>query len=108
MKIDGLLFTVGIILILAGVIGGIAGWTSIDHDSYKTAKEIYEKLYDNEIAEASYISAKTIWISQVSLVLSSAIGAIIGGLLLLGIAKMIELQTIMANVLSKTQDKTAA
>jgi hypothetical protein len=108
MQIDGLLFTVGIILILAGVIGGIAGWTSIDHESYQTAKEIYEDLYDNEIAEASYVSAKTIWISQVSLVLSSAIGAIIGGLLLLGIAKMIELQIVIANTLAKTEDKTAA
>lgn len=99
---------VGIILIIAGVIGGIAGWNSIDHESYQSAKKIFEELYDNEFAEASYISAKTIWISQVSMVLFSAIGAIIGGLLLLGIAKMIELQTLIANVLAKTADKTAA
>lgn len=83
---------VGIALIAIGVIGGVIGWVNIDREDYKNAKEVNEELYNNEFAEASYTTAKSIYLSNVSVVIVPTIVLIIGGLLIMGLGKMIELQ----------------
>lgn len=101
MTIEKALRFIGIFLIVGGILGGIIGWFSIDHESYQTAKEVYEDLYDNEFAAASYNTAKNIWLSEVSVVLTSLFASVIGGLVLMGFGKMIELQKRMIEVLDR-------
>jgi hypothetical protein len=93
MSIENLLRYAGLVLIALGLIAGTFGWSTVDFDSYKIAKEVYDDISDNEIAEASYNSAKTIFLSEISLVLGSAIGSIIGGLVLMGLGRLIDNQS---------------
>ena len=101
MTIERLLRNVGIFLIVVGILGGLIGWFSIDHETYKNAKETFEELSTNEFAEAAYNTAKSMWISQVSMVLTSVFASVIGGLVLMGFGKIIELQKRMIEVLEK-------
>jgi hypothetical protein len=101
MAIEKMLRYAGILLIVVGIFAGTFGWSTVDFDSYNMAKEVYEDISDNEFAEASYISAKNIFLSELSMVLSLFIGSIIGGLLLLGLGRMLENQSEILEALNK-------
>lgn len=101
MTIEKLLRNAGLFLIGVGLLAGTFGWGSVDFENYKTAKEVYEELSTNEVAEASYQAAKTIFISEISLVIGSAIGCLIGGLVLMGLGRMLENQSEILEALNK-------
>ncbi|KZE67657.1 hypothetical protein AWM68_17950 [Fictibacillus phosphorivorans] len=88
-RISTLLTYAGWILISIGIIGGIITYSNVDKESYKTAKEVFDELYDNEFAEASYITAKQIYLSEISNVISITIGGIVSGLVLIGLGRII-------------------
>ncbi len=104
MEVEKLLRYAGMFLIVAAILGGIIGWASIDTEAYDSAKEVYEELYDNEFAEASYNAAHTVFISQISILITSVIGTLIGGLLVLGFGKMIEIQKLTVETLKNTNE----
>ncbi|MGG0891041.1 hypothetical protein [Cytobacillus horneckiae] len=60
MKIEKLLNTSGIIFIALGILVGIISWSTIDHETYKTASEVYDELWDNPYGESSFNAAKSI------------------------------------------------
>jgi len=85
------LITVGWITIVLGVIGGSYIFSQIDWGSYKIAKEVADKLFDNEFAQQAFQAAHTVFYSQISLGLSILFGGIVSGLVLQGLGTIIEL-----------------
>jgi len=77
----------GIILIILGAIGGIIILTNIDWDSYKIAKNVFDELYTNELAEAQYVVAKQVLFSQLSLAIGTMFSGVISGFLFLGLSE---------------------
>jgi hypothetical protein len=88
-KISILLHYTGWALVAIGIIGSIIAYSNVDNESYETAKKVFDELYDNEFAEASYITAKQIYLAEMSNVISIAIGGIVSGLILLGLGRII-------------------
>jgi putative effector of murein hydrolase len=107
MNVAGALKIVGIAFIIAGVIGVFLGFATVDYDSYKQAKDISEELYDNEFAEASYNTAKSLYLSELSIVITSVIGSFIGGLVLLGFSQMLSTQQAILEATLTIQKKEA-
>ncbi|MGD6896110.1 hypothetical protein [Bacillus infantis] len=83
MNVEGLLNKVGLVLIGIGLLGGFFGLISLEYDPL-------------------FIEVPVL-ISQLVTVLGAALGAVIGGLVLMGLAKMIEIQQSIYNNL--TSDK---
>ena len=103
MGIEKVLHYCGVGLIILGLLGGLIAYFSIDKESYDTAKEIYDELYDNEFAEAEYITAKTIYVNQLSSVIVTTLITSIGGLLIMGISSLISNQNQMIRLLKETK-----
>ncbi|MEX3710856.1 hypothetical protein ABFV99_00475 [Cytobacillus horneckiae] len=92
MKTEKLLNTIGIIFVALGILGGIIGWSIIDHENYEIATEVYEELWDNPSAETSFYFTKSIWVSEVYSLISVALVSVIGGFILIGIGHIIKNQ----------------
>jgi hypothetical protein len=88
-RISTLLTYAGWALIAIGIIGGIITYSNVDKESYETAKEVFDELYDNEFAEASYINAKQIYLAEISNVITIVFAGIISGLVLIGLGRVI-------------------
>ncbi|MCA1027343.1 hypothetical protein LCM23_14690 [Cytobacillus kochii] len=98
----------GIAFIIVAIFGFIGGWNSIDHDTYDTAKEVYEELWDNEYAEASFNAAKSLWITEVYNLITVVSIILFGGFVLLGIGTIIKYQREIALKLTTNENKEIA
>jgi hypothetical protein len=103
MAIEKLLRWAGIFLICVGIFAGTFGWATVDFKSYNQIKDIYDDLGDNPLGEAGFTAARTIFLSEISLVLSFLVGGIISGLVLMGIGRMIENQSDILEALNKKE-----
>ncbi|QNG60403.1 hypothetical protein H4O14_02430 [Bacillus sp. PAMC26568] len=103
MRIEKWLHYAGITLIAIGIIAGLSGIATMDNESYKSAKQVYEELPDNEIAAATYNAAKNIRLREISFILASLLGSVIGGLVLMGLSKMIMIQDKISDKLDSIQ-----
>lgn len=89
--IEKILTVVGVLLIFSGLISGIYSFSKIDSKAYENAKEIFDKLPDNDFAEAAYNTTHQIYISEITYAVTVLFGGIITGLLFIGFARVIEL-----------------
>lgn len=90
-RIDKILNGVGWVFMVGGFLLGVISYFGIDKEPYKNAKEAYESIPDNELAQASYQSALTIYNVQFTYAMSILFGGIVIGLLFIGFARVIEL-----------------
>lgn len=104
MTVDKLLFGFGILLVIAGVIGGIINFSNVDFEGYKMAKEVADELYDNEYAQAELATASAMYNAQLSYAVYTLFGGIIGGLLLVGFGRLLELANERNELLRKSKD----
>ena len=100
---DQTLKGMGWIFIIIGIIGGGYVLSQIDYTSYKIASEVFSELSTNEFAEAKYVAAKTIFMSQLTFGISIIAGGIISGLSFLGFGTIIEL---LQKLVGKTEEST--
>lgn len=90
--IENILKKTGIAIIIISIVGSIIGLFTIDHEAYRSAKEIADELWDNTIAQDQYAAIHTSYIIEISMVIVSLAGGIISGLLLIGFSTLIELK----------------
>jgi uncharacterized membrane protein SpoIIM required for sporulation len=96
---------IGFILIVGGIIGGIVAFNQVDFESYELAKEVADELFTNEIAQAQYQVAQTIYISQLSLAISVIFGGIVSGVFFLGFSELLKVVTSSRNHHAKAERK---
>ncbi|HFK2719147.1 TPA: hypothetical protein ACG1DY_004996 [Escherichia coli] len=90
--IEKILKRIGITLMVLSVVGALIGLFSIDHDAYRSAKEIADELWDNTIAQEQYAAIRSAYLIELSMVIVSLFSGIIGGLILMGFGTLIHLQ----------------
>jgi ATP/ADP translocase len=90
-RIEKILNVLGWIFIGSGLILGMISYIGIDKEPYKNAKEVYENIPENELAQATYQTALNIYNVQFTYAMSILFGGIVIGLLFIGFAKVIEL-----------------
>ncbi|MGG3622853.1 hypothetical protein ABES25_04730 [Bacillus gobiensis] len=86
-----ILFALGIILILGGIIGGFTIYDGDLVEEAKTSKEVFDELYDNEYAEASYHANQTLSNGMMLSVVLAVGGGIVSGIFFFALATIINL-----------------
>ncbi|SMQ76009.1 hypothetical protein SAMN05444673_2611 [Bacillus sp. OV166] len=90
-RIEKILNIVGWVFMVSGILLGLITYGGIDKEPYENAKEAYESIPDNELAQAAYQTALNIYNVQFTYAMSILFGGIVIGLLFIGFARIIEL-----------------
>lgn len=107
MNIGSLLTKIGWGVAVLGLLVGFIIYGNIDRESYNQAKEISEELYDNEIAQAELVAAKTVYTAELTNAFIVFVGGIIGGLLIVGFGTLIEQNARLLELTRKQNESTS-
>ena len=81
----------GIICIVGGILIGGYLFFNVDKETYDTAKEVAEELWDNPYAAAELQGASALYYAELTFALSILFGGLVIGLFFLGFARLIDI-----------------